>query len=166
MGKQGAITGIDFEKLPDLSIEDEIFFQAIMAGSRGIDAYKKAYDTSNYTSKNALWTQASRKLNDPKMRLWFAAAKMACLTRGTRTREEHVQQLDRLKEIAIESGNVSAAVMAEATVGKAVGLHIDRVQEVPVNDDELLRELSKSFPAQAKELAAQAGIVLPDESIH
>jgi hypothetical protein len=65
-----------------------------------------------------------------------------------------------LKAIAIETGNVGAAVQAEQLRGKAVGHYVDKHQDVSQQSDvtQTLKDIAKLNPDLAEQLAAQHGI--------
>jgi hypothetical protein len=67
-------------------------------------------------------------------------------------------QLERIREAAMESGNIGAAVAAEQTRGKVAGHHVERIMEIPAEPADTLRTIAQHQPELAAQLAAQAGI--------
>jgi phage terminase small subunit len=148
---------IDAGELPDLTPQQQEFVRAILEGKTASDAYRAAYDTSNWANKS-IWVEASRLANHPGVVLWLAAARKACLGSAVVTLDDHQRQLARLREIALASGNLGAAVAAEQTRGKVAGHHVERVMEVPADPVETLKQIGKTQPDLAAQLATLHGI--------
>lgn len=149
------------DELPELTPNQEKFVQALLEGKRTTDAYRAAYDCSNMRP-NSVWREASLLSRHPKVAQWLAAAREACLGAANVTFEGHLQQLERLREIALRSGNVGAAVQAEQLRGKVAGHHVDQVRDVTERHDpvQTLREIAAHSPELAAAMAAQHGIDL------
>jgi hypothetical protein len=145
--------------LPELTPQQEKFIKGLLEGKRTTDAYRAAYDCSNM-SPNSTWREASLLSRHPKVSQWLAAAREACLGAANVTFEGHLQQLERLREIALKSGNVGAAVQAEQLRGKVAGHHVDQVRDVTDRHDpvQTLREIATHSPELAASIAAQHGI--------
>jgi hypothetical protein len=97
---------------------------------------------------------------------WLAAGRIAGLGTAVVTFDSHMRELERLKEIALSSGNVGAAVQAEQIRGKAAGHHVDQIRDVTEKHDPLqtLRELAAHSPDIAIAIAAANGIAFdPNE---
>lgn len=150
---------IDASELPDLTGQQQEFVRHILSGKTASDAYRAAYDCSN-SSQNTVWCEASKLRNDPSVAQWIAAGRKAHLGTAVLTRDMHLQELERIKELAIESGNLGAAADCEKTRGKVAGHHIDRIEDITQRSDPLaiLKEIAVHSPAYAAELARQQGI--------
>lgn len=148
---------IDAATLPELTPQRQEFVRNILTGKSYSEAYRIAFTANDWTP-NAVWVAASRLAADADVKLWLAAARQACLGTHVLTRESHQQQLERLREIAIASGNVGAAVKAEELRGKVAGHQVDRVQEVPHDPAETLRDIARHQPDLAAQLAAEHNI--------
>jgi hypothetical protein len=155
------ITDVDIEaeELPELTPQQQEFVRHILAGKTASDAYRLAYNTENMLTRT-VWAEASRLRNDQKVSAWLAVARKAHLGTAVLTKDQHMQELERLREIALRSGNVGAAVQAEQIRGKVAGYHVDRVQDVTDKTDIVgtLREIAEHSPELAASLAAQHGI--------
>lgn len=158
------VTGIDAGELPDLDERELKFFELMLKDDNATKAYREAFNSQ--AKDSSIWCEASKLRNSPKMRQWFAAAKIARLGSSALTLDAHILNLDRLQELAIQNGNVSAAVQAEQIKGKASGLHVDRVMDVTPEPIDYLMEIAKRSPEYAKQLAAEAGIELPEITAH
>jgi hypothetical protein len=144
---------LDAEDLPDLTDQQRAFVEGLLAGKTASDAFRAAYDTSNM-QQNTIWAAASRLRADSKVDAWLSAARQAHLGQGTVTLEGHIRELDRLKEIAIKTGNVGAAVQAEQLRGKAQGHYVERMDVTHHNSDALLDEIRQLSPELAEQLGA------------
>lgn len=157
---QDVDAAISDEEMPELTANEQEFVYAMLAGSTASEAYRTAYDCSNM-AKKSIWTEASRVKNRPDVSLWLDAAKMASVTHARCTYDGHLTELDRLKTIAVRSGNIGAAVQAEQLRGKASGFYVDyRADVTPRTPLDSLKEIAKVSPEIAKALAEQAGLTM------
>src|SRR5690348_1219443 len=108
------------DELPDLTEQQMRFVEGILSGKKASDAYRAAYDCSTMLN-SSVWALASRLRSNVNVASWIAAARKAGLGAATVTLSDHVTELERLKEIALQTGNVGAAVQAEQLRGKAMG---------------------------------------------
>lgn len=145
------------EALPDLTAQQSEFVRHILAGKGVADAYRAAYSTENM-AQNTIWGAASRLHTDPKISAWLSAARQACLGTAVLTRDAHMAQLERIREAAMESGNIGAAVAAEQTRGKVAGHHVERIMEVSADPMDTLKGIAEHQPELAAQLAAAHGI--------
>lgn len=146
------------EDLPDLTPQQMKFVEGILAGKTASDAYRAAYDTSNM-QQNTIWAAASRLRSHNNVSAWLSAARKAHLGEGKVTLEGHLRELERLKEIAVESGNVGAAVQAEQLRGKAQGLYVEQYKDVTEHDPiATLNEIAKIDPDYAERLARESNV--------
>lgn len=148
---------IDASSLPDLTAQQQEFVRLLLAGKSASDAYRGAYDCTN-AQPNTIWSNASKLRADAKVEQWLLAGRTAHLGTAVLTKEMHLQELERLRELAMKAGNYGAAVAAEQTRGKVAGHHIERIQEVPADPVETLRELARVSPNAAQALAEAHGI--------
>ena len=139
--------------LPDLTEQQMEYVKGLLGGKGLAESYRAAYDCSKM-SPNAVWVEASRLRHHPKISLWLSAARQAHLGSGTVTLESHIRELERLKEIAIATGNVGAAVQAEQLRGKAQGHYVERMDVTHHNSDALLDEIRQLSPELAAQLEA------------
>lgn len=151
--------------LPDLTAQQQMFVEGILSGKTASDAYRAAYNTESMAART-VWAEASRLRSNPAVAAWITAARIAGLGSAVVTYESHVRELERIKEIALESGNIGAAVQAEQIRGKAAGLHVDQVRDITDRHDpaQTLREIAVHSPELAASLAAVHGIELAAEA--
>lgn len=155
----------DASELPELTDKQQKFVEGILAGKTASDAYRAAYDCSSMQS-NAIWVKASELRSSEKVSVWLSAARQAGLGSAVVTFEGHIRELERLREIALKSGNIGAAVQAEQIRGKAAGHHVDQVRDVTERHDpaQTIRDIAQHAPELAAALAAEHGIDLLNEA--
>lgn len=145
--------------LPDLTAQQFEFLRWVLEGCTNTEAYRRAYPT--VMEGNSLWVSACKMRDNPKFKAWLAAARQAHLGTAVISKENHLRELERLKEIAVETGNVGAAVQAEQLRGKVQGYHVERYEDVTPPDVlatlEFIRRLN---PELARSLASQYGLNL------
>lgn len=148
-------------ELPELTDKQQKFVEGLLAGKTGADAYRAAYDCSSMMNSTVI-ANASRLRADGNVAAWLSAARQAGLGTAVVTFENHIRELERLREIALSSGNIGAAVQAEQIRGKAAGHHIDQVRDVTERHDpaQTIRDIAQHAPELAAALAAQHGISL------
>ena len=143
--------------LPDLTEQQRKFVEGVLTGKTLIDSYRAAYDCSNMLP-NSIWCEASKLRSHTKIAQWVAAATKAHFGLTSRTREQHIAKLAELGAIAVETGNVGAAVQAEQLIGKVEGHYTERL-DVNITDPlQTLREIAQFAPELAAKLAADQGI--------
>lgn len=151
------------EELPALTPQQQEFVKGIVAGKNASDAYRAAYDCSQ-SQPSTIWARASELRANGKVAAWITAAQKACLGATKLTLDDHLQQLERLREIALEKGNVGAAVLAEHHRGKAKGHYTDNVNITTEHDPmRTLLEIRQHSPELADQLAKEYNIPLPAE---
>lgn len=149
---------LDADNLPDLTPQQQEFVRHLLAGKTGADAYRAAYDTSAMLP-NTVIACASRLRSNPSVSAWLSAARQAHLGTAVLTKEAHIAELERLRELALETGNLGAAVQAEQLRGKVAGHHVEKIQDVTTYDPvDTLKEIAQTSPDLAAQLAHQHGI--------
>lgn len=146
---------IDTTDLPDLTAQQQAFVRGLLDGKTASDAYRAAYDCSAM-QPNSIWVAASRLRSDANVALWLAQARKAQLGHANVTLSQHVQRLDELKQLAIETGNLGAAVQAEQLIGKATGHYVERLDLNIHNPDALMDEIAALSPEVARALSSES----------
>lgn len=153
--KQTEALDPDTEGLPALTDKQLAFVMAMLEGMSASDAYRKAYGAEKMQPQT-IWSKASALKANGKVRVWLARARAEASDKGAYTLAEHVAELDRLKTVAEESGNIGAAVQAEQLKGKVLGYHIERREDVTNRDPAaILDRLRKSLGNDGMELFMQ-----------
>lgn len=151
--------------LPELTPQQQKFVEGLLGGLTASDAYRAAYDCSN-SQNNTIWARASALNADSRVQVWLSAARQAHLGSGKVTLDNHIRELERLKEIAIKTGNVGAAVQAEQLRGKAQGHYVEKLEVHATDPLDTLRQIAALSPELAAQLARQQGIEWTAETSH
>lgn len=150
------------DDLPQLTEQQQEFVRLRLAGKSASDAYRGAYSADGM-SPRALWCEASRVNANANVSLWLAAARQAHLGTAVLTRDQHMQELESIREGCKASGNWGAALGAEVARGKVAGHQVERIADVTATDPaDMLRQIAKDQPDIAASLAQQAGIAVDD----
>lgn len=158
MAQRKITTPTEAIDLPDISEADQEFARLVALGKTSLsDAYRQTHDCASWVA-NSVWCAASKLRSNTKVQQWIDAFRSAGLGASSVTFERHVAELERLKALSVASGNMGAAVQCEQTIGKAAGLHIDRIQEVPMDATQTLKDIAQHQPDLAAALAQQHGI--------
>lgn len=142
-------------ELPNLTARQKTFVEAMAAGKRATEAYKEAYSTEGWTA-GSIAVNASKTRNHPKVKAWLNAIYAAAVRGNVLTVEEHVAELDRLRELAVEDKQFTAAVRAEELKGKASGLYIERHEydaTITVRQDQAVTEFRRIAPYLKPDIA-------------
>ena len=152
------VTDETADALPELTPQQYAFVQGILDGKSATEAYRAAYDCSKM-AQTSVWVASSELKRHPKVSVWVREARKAKLGTAVLTIDSHMQELERLREIALETGNVGAAVQAEQLRGKATGIYIERHADVtPPDPTRALLQLARSDPVIGRALAAKFGL--------
>lgn len=151
--------------LPDLTDQQHEFVDGLLQGMTATDAYRRAYDASSMLPRT-VWAEASRLRTSPDVTAWVAAAREAHLDRTVCTIDNHLNELGRLREIAIRTGNVGAAVAAEQSRGKASGHYVERFEDVTAKDPmQTIEAIKRIDPALAERLTRQFAPQLIEQQV-
>ena len=104
-----------------LTPKQEAFCIAIVAGKTAAEAYAIA----GYQPKASPTTRqqaSSRLLNSKEIARRIAELRMPAAKKAGLTLESHLEDLQRLRNMAVKDGQMSAAIAAEIARGKAAGV--------------------------------------------
>lgn len=154
--------GMDTSELPELTPQQQKFVEGLAVGMTAAEAYRNAYDCSN-SGQNTVWVAASRLRAHSSVALWIEALQASGFTRIAVSREDHLRELERLRNVAERSGNLGAAVQAEQLRGKVAGHYVEKIEHHAGQSDtaDRLRALAEGNPdvaALAQAIAAKHGI--------
>lgn len=147
------------DELPDLTPQQSKFVQGLLAGKNASDAYRDAYNASKSASAT-IWAAASRLRANSKVEAWLRAARIAHLGTHTVTLANHLGELERLREMAIKTGNYGAAFQCEQARGKASGHYIEQYADVTYDPLRTLKTIAEHEPELARKLAEKHNIPL------
>lgn len=145
------------DSLPTLTEKQERFALAILEGKRPLDAYREAYADNAMSSASAS-VESSRLQRNAKIAAYISWHQRRGLSRVGCNIENHLAQLERLRELAIDNAQISAGVQAEHYRGRVAGFYEDKLRlSVGPTDEALLAQISQFSPDIARALASQLG---------
>ena len=136
--------------LPELTEQQRKFAIAVAGGKKAVEAYRECYDCSG-SAQPTIWQNAWQLRHHNKVSIWIDALRRDRQGASSISREQHLERLEELRQLAMETGNVGAAVQAEQLMGKVEGHYTERVA-VDVSD---IRSTLDQIAAISPELAAQ-----------
>lgn len=146
------------EDLPELTPQQLEFVQGLCAGKTASDAYRAAYNCENMQN-STIWAAASRLRTNTKVAAWLSAARIAHLGSNIVTRENHLRELERIKELCIANGNYGAAAQCEHYRGKVGGHYVELYADVSHDPVATLNEVAEKFGVTiARQMANEEGI--------
>lgn len=101
------------------------FAQSIVSGMSQADAYRTAYP--NKMSDKTIVEAASRQMADSNVLAMIEKLRAPVIKRAQITLENHLNDLQSLRNMATEEKQYSAAISAEVARGKASGLYIEKI---------------------------------------
>lgn len=110
-----------------LTAKQEKFCTEFVQCGNAAEAYRRAYNAEKMKPVT-VWSAASRLLDDCKVTARLKELQDAAAKEAQVTLEGHLNDLKRLRDLAIEDGQFSAAITAEISRGKAAGLYTDKVK--------------------------------------
>ena len=106
------------------------FITRYLVTDNGTQSYLDAYDDDGKMTEETAAACASRMLTDAKVAAELAQRRAKLAERTDLTLESHLAELQRLRDFALWSGQMSAAVTAETKRGEACGLYVKRTEDV------------------------------------
>ncbi len=126
------------------------FCELIVAGYGSNKAYQVAYDIPDEKVDPTVAVRGSKMMRNPKVVAHLDKIRAPTIVRLGLTLEKHLDKLEEIRDAALKAGNFGAAVTAEVSRGKAVGLYIERSEST-------VRSLNANVtvpPEQLKDIAA------------
>ena len=112
-----------------LTAKQEAFSVAYVACGNASEAYRQVYDVSQTAKPETVRNNAYKVLCRPEVEARVAELRAQAARAGLVTLESHLADLARLRDLAEQDGQLSAAITAEISRGKAVGLYTDKVRQ-------------------------------------
>ena len=126
-----------------LTEKQRAYVENRLAGMSKAAAFRASYDCEGWKPE-AIYVNAWRVEQNAKVRGRLAALRQARIEEADLTRHEHVARLEALQERALAEGDLKAALRAEELIGRAMGLYVEKHQQVESDDpDVLTAELNK-----------------------
>lgn len=110
-----------------LTPKQEAFALAYIQTGNASEAYRLAYDTSKMTEKSVN-ENASKLLKHAKVAPRIAELRAPVVEKAGLTLEKHLDDLLRLRNMAVKDAKWTAAIQAEIARGKAAGLYVERTE--------------------------------------
>lgn len=125
-----------------LTPKQERFAQEVASGKSQADAYRAAFDVNVGTKPETIQQSACRLMAGPKVSARVAELREPVVQKAQITLESHLADLQMLRDKAMESNQLSAAISAEIARGKASGVHVEKSEQTVT---------TKSLPASVDE---------------
>jgi phage terminase small subunit len=110
-----------------LTSKQENFCHAFIELGNASDAYRAAYDAEEMLP-NTVNRKAHDLIKNGKIAARIEELRAPVIERVRITLESHLDELERLKEIALQKDNINAALTAEMGRAKAAGLYVTKVE--------------------------------------
>lgn len=111
-----------------LTPKQEKFCVEFIQCGNAAEAYRRAYSAEKMKPET-IWSNASRIMADSKVLARVSELRAEAAQKAMVTLESHLADLARLRDLAEEDGQFSAAITAEISRGKAVGLYTERLKQ-------------------------------------
>ena len=108
-----------------LTIKQERFCQKYIECGNASEAYRFAYDSDNMSTKT-IGRKAKELLDNGKITAWLDISQSKTAEKHEITKDTHIKNLQELKRMAIETGNLHVAVKAENLIGQTCGLYTQK----------------------------------------
>lgn len=139
--KQTAPMPVPYE-LPELSVREMAFVEAIGEGLNNIDAYRKAYGAEGY-SKPALRVVACHKVAEPRIQAHLSALRAAGFQNARLTIENRIVEELAFAARCEQAGNYGAAGGTYDRINKLCGYYVEKAEIVlTTTPEQTLKELA------------------------
>jgi phage terminase small subunit len=109
--------------------KQEAFVLAYLESGNASEAYRRAYSAENMKD-SSVRVQAAKMLASPNIALRVEQIRKPAVDAAQMTLEQHLRDLQELRDKAKEEGKYSAAVTAEVARGKVAGFYVEKVEQV------------------------------------
>ncbi len=111
-----------------LTPKEEAFAVAVASGMNYSDAYRVAVKVRPTTKPETVNQEASKIMARPHVRTRVNDLRKPIAEKAMITLESHMERLKELAQIALDNGQVAAAIKAEELRGKASGIYVEKKQ--------------------------------------
>ena len=108
--------------MPALTSQQEKFAQCVASGMNQSDAYRAAYKVRPATKPMSVNQQASELMRNPDIASRVEEIRKPIVENVRITLKDHLETLARLRDAAERENQLSAAIKAEESRGKASGI--------------------------------------------
>jgi hypothetical protein len=142
--------------LPKLTAKQERFALELLSGKSAREAYRLAYDCSQCSEATVI-AHAFKATRNAQIALFIRLHQRIGLENAAISRDSHLAELARLRELAVENQQVSAGVQAEHYRGRVAGLYNDKLTlAVGPSDDVILSQLAAILGHESAEAIGEA----------
>lgn len=110
-----------------LTVKQENFVLAYLSTGNASEAYRRAYDAENMSAE-AINVEACRLLQHPNVALRLAGLQKRAEAKAILTLEEHMAELQTLRDLAKQNAQLSAAIKAEELRGKLRRFYVEQIE--------------------------------------
>ena len=127
----------------DLTPKQETFANAVASGKTQADAYRAAYSAGKMKDAT-IQSKACILMKDGKVRARVDELRKPIAKKAQITLESHLEDLQKLRNMAVKEKQYSAAISAEIARGTAAGVHGEKTEstvttrELPATVDDFL----------------------------
>ena len=108
--------------MSDLTPKREAFANAVASGMTQADAYRHAFNAGNMKDLTIIQA-ASRLMANSNISARVSELRKPIAIKAQMTLESHLEDLQKLRNMAVKEKQYSAAISAEIARGKAAGVH-------------------------------------------
>ena len=108
-----------------LTSKQTAFAEAVASGKSQADAFCTAFDSTKMLRKT-IHEKASRLMADSLIKARVAELRIPIALKAQMTLESHLEDLQRLRNMAAKEKQYGAAITAEIARGKASGVHVEK----------------------------------------
>ena len=128
-----------------LTPKQEAFALAVASGKTQSDAYREAFNVRPTTKMETINQAASRLMANSNINARVEELRKPIAQKAMVTLESHIQRLKELSEMAIEQGQIAAAIKAEELCGKASGVYVEKRQITGADGGPVQHSVKVSF---------------------
>lgn len=130
-----------------LTQKQELFCQEMLkADQRCSDAYRKVYNVKPGTKDATVHRCAHELIENPKVAARIKELRNSAASAAVLSLDQHMADLEALREEARKAGQFSAAINAEISRGKARGFYVAKVEDVT---DPIKKAMGNMTPEKA-----------------
>jgi phage terminase small subunit len=113
---------------PGLTAKQDAFVVAYLVSMNGPEAYRKSYDAEGM-SQASIEREANRLINHPRIAPYLLKLVNSAQARALLTLEDHMKELQNLRDLAKNDGKWSAAIQAEVKRGELRRFYVTQVEQ-------------------------------------
>lgn len=116
-----------------LTPKQERFAQEVASGKSQADAYRAAFNVRASTKPETIHKRASELMRSGEVAGRVEELRKPIVEEVGITLKGHLEDLKRLRNAAVQSGQYGAAITAEVARGKAAGIHVEKSEVVSIH---------------------------------